>query len=156
MLVMTLGAWSTVVSLVGPYFNYGFFTDQAWTFSTIHWELLILPGAVVFIGGLLMTMPKSGLTSLGSLLALVGGAWLVASPSLYPLWTSSTGIRIAVPHSELMRALLWIGYFYGTGALITYFAGFGQGLLAKRTVIEDSPVIEETPVDRTERVVTHA
>ena len=40
----------------------------------------------------------------------------------------------------------------GTGALITYFAGYGQGLLSPRTVVEEVPVAP--PTETRERVVT--
>ncbi|HET7045592.1 MAG TPA: hypothetical protein VFI37_12140 [Gaiellaceae bacterium] len=153
-LLMALGAWAFIVPLVGPYFNFGFFTDNTWSFSAQHWELLLLPGIAIFLGGLIMTMPSAGLGWLGGLLAAAGGAWLLVGPSLHPLWTSATHTTIAVPHGQTLDALLWIGYFYGTGALTTWLAGFGKGLLSRRTVVHDSTVIEETPVDRRDRVTT--
>jgi hypothetical protein len=155
-LLMALGAWAFFAPLVGPYFNFGFFTDSTWVFSARHWELSLLPGIAIFAGGLLMTLPAMGLGRLGGLLAAAGGAWLLVGPSLFPLWTQSTGVRVLVPHDELMDALLQIGYFYGTGALTMYLAGFGQGLLSRRTVIEEEPVIHETPIEHRERTVTHA
>ena len=154
-LLMLLGAWTFVVPLVGPYFDFGFFTGSTWSFSARHWELLMLPGIAIFAGGLLLTMPSAGMGGLGTLLAFAGGAWLLVGPSLFPLWTASGGVR-PNPHSETMEALLWIGYFYGTGGLTMYFTGMANGLFARRTVVEEMPVIEETPVERTERTVTHA
>jgi len=155
-LLMILGAWAFFVPLVGQYFDFGFFTSSTWVFSAEHWELSLLPGIAIFAGGLLMTMPAMGLGWLGGLLAIAGGAWLLVGPSLFPLWTTTDSINVAVPHSELIDSLLKIGYFYGTGALVMYLAGFGQGLLSRRTVIEEEPVIEETPIERRERTVTHA
>ena len=155
-LLMLLGAWAFFVPLVGPYFDFGFFTSSTWSFSSRHWELLLLPGIAIFAGGLILTMPSRGLGSLGALLAFAGGAWLLVGPSLFPLWTTSTGVQPATPHSELLKSLLWIGYFYGTGGLTMYLAGAAHGLFARRRVVEEMPVIEETPVERTERTVTHA
>jgi hypothetical protein len=152
LLLMALGAWAFFVPLVGPYFNYGFFTSTTWVFSGVHWELLLGAGIAIFCGGLLLTVPSLGLGALGSLLAFAGGAWLLVGPSLYPLWTST----VNVPHTQGMRALLEIGYFYGTGALVMYLTGFGNGLLSRRTTVHDEPRIEETPVERDERIVTHA
>jgi hypothetical protein len=154
--LMLLGAWAFLVPLVGPYFDFGFFTDSTWSLTTRHLELSLLAGAATFAGGLILTMPSRGLGTLATLLSFAGGAWLLVGPSLYPLWTSSTGVRVATQHSELMTSLLWLGYFYGTGGLILYLTGVAHGLFARRTVVEDMPVIEETPVERTERVVTHA
>ena len=155
-LLMALGAWAFIVPLVGPYFNFGFFTDSTWTFSARHWELLLLPGLAIALGGLVMTMPSAGLGWLGGLLAAAGGAWLLVGPSLFPLWTSTDHVAVDVPHNQTMTALLWIGYFYGTGALTVWLAGFGKGLVSRRTIVEDDTVIEETPVERRDRVVTNA
>jgi hypothetical protein len=55
-----------------------------------------------------------------------------------------------------MTALLWVGMFYGAGGLALYLSGVAHGLFSRRTVVEEMPVIEETPVERTERTVTHA
>ena len=33
-LLMLLGAWAFFVPLVGPYFDFGFFTDSTWSFSS--------------------------------------------------------------------------------------------------------------------------
>ena len=153
MLLMLLGAWAFFAPLTGPYFDYGFFTGRTWVFSTTHWELLLLPGLAIFAGGLLMTMPASGIGSLGGLLALAGGAWLLVGPSLHPLW--STTVNVVTPHSTGMRSLLWIGYFYGAGGVAVYLSAFAHGLLARRTVVEEMPVIEETPATtQRERVIT--
>ena len=148
--LMLLGGWAFAAPLVGPSFHFGFFTDAHWSFSTRHLELLLAPGLATFLGGLLLTARKRG----GTLLAFLGGAWLLAGPSLYPLWAST--VEPAGGRSTLMTALLELGYFYGTGGLILYFTGLANGLFARRTVVEEMPVIEETPVERTERVVTHA
>jgi hypothetical protein len=155
-LLMLLGAWTFVVPLVGPYFDFGFFTGSTWSFSARHWELLMLPGIAIFAGGLLLTMPSRAVGSLGALLALAGGAWLLVGPSLFPLWTASGGVETTTPHSELLKSLLWIGYFYGSGGLTVYLTGMAHGLLTRRRTVEEMPVIEETPVERSGRVVTHA
>jgi hypothetical protein len=152
LVIMALGAWGFFVPLVGPYFNFDFFTTSDWSFSTRHWELLLGPGCVAFAGGLLMTFPKWGFGQLGTTLAIVGGAWFLVGPSLYPLWTSGQ-VELGVNHSETFAALHWIGYFYGVGAAILYFAAFAQGMLSRRTVVEEAAAAEQ-PVTR-ERVVTH-
>ena len=155
LLLMLLGAWAFFVPLVGPYFDFGFFTDSRWSFSTRHWELLLLPGLAVFAGGLLLTMPARAAGRLATLLAVAGGTWLLVGPSLYPLWTSTDQVQVATGHSDTLRSLLWIGYFYGTGALVVLAAGFGRGLLARRRAVDEMPVIEETPAPE-EHAVTRA
>jgi hypothetical protein len=153
MLLMLLGAWVFFVPLVGPYFNFGFFTSSTWVFSGIHWEMLLGPGIALFLGGLLMTMPASPLGSFGALLALAASVWLLVGPSLHPIWSGLVAPR--TPHAQWMRSLLWIGYFYGAGAVGVYLSGLLHGMLSRRPVVEEAPVIEETPVERRERVITH-
>jgi hypothetical protein len=130
--LMLLGAWAFFAPLVGPYFNYGFDSDTAWLFSTRQWELSLAPGIAVFVGGLLMMLPARAPAWLAGLLATAGGMWLVVGPSVYPLW----GTPFSPDGSTTMQTLKWIGYFYATGALITYFAAFAQGMLSRRTTVE--------------------
>ncbi|HET7571895.1 MAG TPA: hypothetical protein VFJ77_04415 [Gaiellaceae bacterium] len=155
-LLMLLGAWVFLVPLVGPYFNFGFFTANTWVFSGVHWEMLLGPGIALFAGGLLMTMPASPVGSTGGLLAVVASVWLLVGPSLHPIWSGT--IEVATPHAQWLRSLLWVGYFYGTGAIGLYLSGLLHGMLTRRPVVYDNTVIEETPspVERRERVVTRA
>jgi hypothetical protein len=51
-----------------------------------------------------------------------------------------------------MNALLWIGYFYGPGALLLYLSGVSHGLLARPLRAEPlrgEPVLAE-PLEETE------
>jgi hypothetical protein len=146
-LIAVLGAWVVAAALVGPLFNFGFFNDETWNFSTKQWELQLIPGAVAFLGGLMLMTPSRGGGAFGALLAFAAGAWLIVSPVLYPLWSSGT---IETFGSEGMKALRWVGHFYGPGALILYFAGYAHGLFSPRTVVQDTDVAEP----QTQRTVT--
>ena len=146
LLIALLGAWVVVAALIGPVFNFGFFNDDSWNFSTKQWELQLIPGIVAFVGGFLLMTPSSASGSLGALLAFAAGGWLVVGPVLYPLWSSGT---IKTFGSEDMMALRWIGHFYGAGGLILYFAGYGHGLLARRTVVRDTTTPEPATTQRT-------
>lgn len=154
LLLMLLGAWEFFAPLTGPYFDYGFFTGRTWVFSTTHWELLLLPGIALFVGGLLITLPASRLGSLGGLVALASGIWLLVGPTLHPLWAST--VHVATPHTQAMTSLLWIGYFYGAGAVAVYLSALVHGMLSRRTVVDEMPVVQETPAERRERVITRA
>ena len=112
------------------------------------------PGLALVAAGLLMVMPTGAAGSLGGLLALLASVWLLVGPSLHPIWSGQ--IAIATSHPQWLQSLIWIGYFYGTGALGVYLSGTLHGLLLRRPVVYDSTVIEETPVERRERVVTNA
>ena len=137
-LVALLGAWAFFVPLVGPYFSFGFDTDDAWSFTRLHWILSLAPGIVVFVGGLFMLMPLRAPAWVGGALALLGGAWLVVGPELYPVFSAGSVEPLAA--SEWKTALLWIGYFYGVGALVVYLAGLAQGLASSRpAVVEREP-----------------
>lgn len=152
MLIALLGGWVIAAALVGPLFNFGFFNDTAWNFSTKQWELQLIPGAVAVVGGLMLMAPSTGSGSLGALLALIAGAWLVVGPVTYPLWASGD---IHTFGKEGMKTLRWIGHFYGPGGLILYFSGYGHGLLSRRTVVQDT-VTEPAAPAATTRTVTDA
>jgi hypothetical protein len=134
-----LGAWVIVAALIGPAFNFGFFNDTSWQFSTRQWETQLIPGIVAVVGGLFLMMPSRGTGGLGALLAFAAGGWLIVSPILYPLWSSGT---IHPYGTEGMKALRWLGHFYGPGGLILYAAGYAHGLFARRTVVQDTQVAE--------------
>src|ERR687887_545302 len=82
----------------------------------------------------------------GFLIAVLGG-WLILGPILYPLWSSGT---IEPYGSEGMKAVRWLGHFYGPGGLILYLAGYAQGLFSRRTVVQDTEAAEP----QTQRTVT--
>jgi hypothetical protein len=139
-LLMALGGWAFFVPLVGPYLSFGFDTDSTWVFSGSHWTLSMFPGMAVFVGGLMMFRPTRLGGWAGGLLAAAGGVWLVIGTSLHPLWSDS-GFA-PMPASARHTAALWIGYFYGLGALVIYLAAYAQGVLARRV-----PALEATSTE---------
>ena len=46
LLVIVLGLWGALVPFIGPYFNFAFSPDQAWTWTAGRGWLEVLPGAV--------------------------------------------------------------------------------------------------------------
>jgi hypothetical protein len=121
--VFALGVWAAVAPLVGPYFSFGFDTDQTWVWSEQHWTLSIIPGAVAALAGILMALPTR--FRIGALLGALAGAWLVLGPFLHPLWSDAIA---PIATDEGKRAALWIAYFAGPGVLIAYLSGAGTGL----------------------------
>lgn len=153
-LLLLLGAWVFLVPLIGPYFNFGFFTAGKWVFSSMHWEMLLGPGIALFAAGLLTLLPDSRAGALGGLLAVLAGVWLLVGPSLHPIWSGQ--VAVAIRHPQWLTSLIWIGYFYGTGAIALYLGGVLHGLLGRRPVVyHDETRIEETPVERRETRLTH-
>lgn len=147
LLIFLLGLWVFFVPLVGPYFDFGFHTEDAWSFSEPHWILSLGPGLTAALAGLLMVVPNRAASSFWAFVAAVAGAWLVVGPTLYPLW-SSTDIQ-PIAGSETTNVLLWIGYFYGPGALILYLSGLAHGLLARPARPE--PVVVAEPIEEPEQ-----
>jgi hypothetical protein len=66
-LIALLGAWVIAAALIGPAFNFGFFNDTSWNFSTKQWETQLIPGTSQILGGLMLMMPARGGGALGAL-----------------------------------------------------------------------------------------
>jgi hypothetical protein len=129
-IIALVGAWVFFVPLVGPYFDFGFFTNSTWDFTSRHWILLLGPGIAAGLSGLLMVVPSRIAGWAVSLVALLAGLWLVVGPTLHAVWsTQITPITTAQPDA----ALRWIGYFLGPGLLLTYLSGSVHGLFAAWT-----------------------
>ena len=142
-----LGAWAFFVPLVGPYFGFGFHTDETWVFSGPNWTLSLAPGLAVMIAGLGMVIPNRVARWVFGMLGLLGGAWLVLGPSLYPLWNPGDQIQ-PISASETTTALLWIGYYYGVGALVIFLSGLAEGLVSGRA--RRTPVTTSTDAEPVE------
>ena len=128
--LIVLGAWGALIPFIGPYFNFSYTPDKAWTWSAARGWLEVFPGAVVFVGGVLLLLSSSRMTTLlGAWLAMIGGAWFVVGPQLnVPLHLGSPGVPAG---SETgVRALESIAMFYGLGAVIIFFGAVAFGRLS--------------------------
>jgi hypothetical protein len=148
LLIALLGGWVIAAALVGPLFDFGFFNDDSWNFSTKQWELQLIPGIVAVVGGLLLMTPSSGSGSFGALLGFLAGAWLIVGPVVYPLWSSG---EVHTFGTEGMKTLRWVGHFLGPGGLILYFSGYAHGLFSRPAVVQDT-VAEPAPAATTRSV----
>jgi hypothetical protein len=137
-LLVALGAWGALIPFVGPYFDYQIGTTSTWDWSMDRFWLSVLPGAVAVLGGLIMLLSvRRASASFGGLLALAGGLWFIAGPSVSMLWNDgviATGPAIG---DDGTRVLEWIGFFYGTGGLITTLASYGLGFLAALPITDE-------------------
>jgi hypothetical protein len=130
-LVLLLGLWGALIPFVGPYFDYQIGTTSTWDWSIDRLWLSVLPGAAAVLGGLMMLYStKRSTASFGGLLALAGGLWFVVGPSVSMLWNDGLPATGAAIGDTGTRVLEWIGFYYGTGALITLFSAYGLGFLA--------------------------
>jgi hypothetical protein len=111
-----LGIWGALIPFVGPYFDYQIGTTQTWDWTSDRFLLSVLPGAAAAIGGLIMLYSTRRATaSFGGLLALAGGLWFLAGPSVSMLWNDGVPATGAAIGDTGTRVLEWIGFFYGTG-----------------------------------------
>jgi hypothetical protein len=141
-IVLLLGLWGGLVPFIGPYFNFAMHSDQTWQWFTDRAWLSVLPGAVAIVGGLLMIRggTRSSI-SLGAMLGLAAGLWYVAGPVVSSLWNHGVvTVGPALGAHTLTRALEWIGYFYGVGALLILFSSYALGFIAALPVVDERVV----------------
>jgi hypothetical protein len=143
-LLVVLGLWGALIPFVGPYFNYQIGTTSTWDWSMDRLWLSVLPGAAAVLGGMIMLYStRRSTASFGGLLALSGGLWFIVGPSVSMLWNDGVQATGAAIGDNGTRVLEWIGFYYGTGALITLFSAYGLGFLAALPVTGEAVRPEE-------------
>ncbi len=126
-LLVLLGIWGAIVPFVGPYFDFAYSPDSAWTWTAARGWYDVLPGAVAAAAGLVMLLAANrALVAAGSVLAIAAGGWLVIGPQLVgTLGLGSIGVPTAT--SAGMSALEALAYFYALGALIVALGAMTLG-----------------------------
>jgi hypothetical protein len=135
-LLLLLGAWGALVPFVGPYIGFAYTPDKAWAYTSGRLWLSVLPGAAVFIGGLLITGTDRG-AGAGAYLAALGGIWFVIGQPItaFAISSASNPISAGTPVAEhgaifapaTMRFLEPLGFFYGLGVVIIFLAALTLG-----------------------------
>lgn len=133
-LLMLLGAWGAVIPFVGPYFGYAYTPDTTWTYTFGRLCLSILPGAAAFLGGFLV-LATDRMAAPGAFLAALGGAWFVLGQSIVAVAFTNSSIAVGSPVTAsgagigpaTMRFLEGLGFFYGLGVVIVFFAALAMG-----------------------------
>jgi hypothetical protein len=134
LLLIILGIWGAVVPFVGQYFNFAYTPGQTSAWTTARGWLEVFPGVVTALGGVLLLVSGNRATAMfGGWLATIAGAWFVIGRTLAPT-LRIPGVGQPSAATDLKRALLEIGYFYGLGALIVFLSGAVLARLAVRTV----------------------
>jgi hypothetical protein len=148
-LLMLLGLWGALIPFVGPYFDYAYTPDKAWTYNTGRLWLELLPGAAVFLGGFLLMVARGRHTALfGALLAAVAGAWFTLGTVLSPLWNHHVPMGGSPASTTVyMRIMEQLGFFTALGVVIVFVAAVALGRIASvPSGIREIEEIEETTV----------
>ena len=154
-LLILLGLWGALFPFIGPYFNYAYTPDKAWTYNTGRLWLELLPGAAVFVGGFLLMIAKGRhIAMFGALLAAAAGAWFTLGPVLSPLWNNHITMGGSPASSTVyMRIMEQLGFFTALGVVIVFVAGAALGRIASVTsgiapVAEPAVPGETEPIER--------
>jgi hypothetical protein len=159
LLVALLGIWGGIIPFVGPYFNYAYTPNSAWTYNTGRLWLEILPGAGALLGGLLIMVARSRHVALfGALLAIASGAWFALGNVFAPLWTTAAPAGVPASSGTTMRVLEQVGFFTGLGIVIVLIAAAVAGRITAvpgvPAEVVDRPTVpvpaSREPVDETE------
>ena len=151
--LMLLGLWGGLIPFIGPYFNYAYTPDTAWTYNTARLWLEVLPGAAVFLGGILLIISASRHIALfGAALAAAGGAWFTLGTVFSPLWNNNVQLGGSPASATVvMRIAEQVGFFTGLGVVVVAIASFAFGRIISLPA-EAAPVVAGTEVAGTETV----
>jgi hypothetical protein len=132
LLLVLLGLWGALIPFVGPYFHFAYTPDTGWTYTTARLWLEILPGAAVFLGGVLLIIATSRYVALfGAMLAAAAGAWFVLGTTLSPLWNNHVTLGGSPASATVyMRIMEQLGFFSALGVVIVFIAGMAIGRIA--------------------------
>ncbi|MBT2213155.1 hypothetical protein [Actinomadura sp. NEAU-AAG7] len=125
MLLVPLGVWGGLIPFVGPYFDFGFGSSNAWDYNTDRLVLSILPAVAVIVGGLILLISANRpVAFIGSWLAILGGLWFVVGTTIAPLWDASPGAALG---GQTRRIAEQLSFFQGLGAIIIMLAATALG-----------------------------
>lgn len=133
LLLVLLGAWGGLIAFIGPYFHYAYTPATAWTYTSDRLWLEILPGAAVFLGGLIILLTAARHVAMfGALLAAAAGAWFALGQLLSPLWNHVPMGGSPAAAGTTMRIAEQLGFFSGLGVVIVFLAGIAFGRMLMR------------------------
>ncbi len=136
-LLVLLGAWGALIPFIGPHFGFAYTPDKAWAYTSGRLVLSVLPGAAVFLGGLLV-LSSDGAAVIGGFFAAVGGAWFVVGAEVMavaaPGGPYGPGSPVVTPGAAFapatMRLLEHVGFHSGLGVAIVFLGALALGKAA--------------------------
>jgi len=135
-MLLLLGIWGGLIPFVGPYFGYAFGSHATWHYTANRLWLDILPALAVVVGALILLWAGHRVSgTLGSWLAMAGGAWFAVGPAVSRLWDHGV-VPIGGPlfgHTRQMLEL--VGTFYGLGVVVVGLAAFAHGRFVSRPAL---------------------
>jgi hypothetical protein len=128
-LLMILGAWGALIPFIGHAFGYGYTPSNTWTWSAARGWLEVLPGAVTFVGGFLLTASSNRIPAMiGGWLAAAAGAWFALGTVVSPWWSAGDiGLPVGTPSHAVWERL---GMFTGLGVVIVFLAAVALGRIS--------------------------
>jgi hypothetical protein len=132
LVLILLGAWGGIAPYAGPSLGFGYTPDEAWTNTSGRLYLSAIPGGVVLVAGLIMTMSRSRwLGGLCAFIAALGGTWFIAGAALVTFLPASQAASIStgkpLGSGAHIAVLTNLALFTGVGVLILFFAASGLG-----------------------------
>ncbi|WP_067456266.1 hypothetical protein [Actinomadura macra] len=125
LLLVLLALWGGLIPFVGPYFDFGFGSSDAWVYTSDRLVLCILPAIAVGVGGLiLLASSNRPIALIGSWLAILGGLWFVVGTTIAALWDGSLGSALGGQTRQIAEQL---SFFQGLGAIIIFLAAVALG-----------------------------
>lgn len=132
--LLLLGAWGGVAPFAGPYFHLGFQPDKAWSYDAGRLYLVIVPGAVTMLCGLIVMATKSRwLAGLSGFIAALAGLWFVLGRATMEFIGTATtasylrSVSFPIAHSARGAVLTDVMLVTGLGALIVFFGALASG-----------------------------
>ena len=155
-LLALLGLWGGLIPFIGPYFNFAYTPDTTWTYTTARLWLEILPGAAVFLGGILLIISTGRHIALfGALLAAAAGAWFTLGPILSPLWNNHVPLGGSPAGGTVfIRIMEQLGFFSALGVVIVFIAAAAFGRIISLPAEAVPVAAEPVPVESAESADT--
>jgi len=148
-LLLLLGIWGALIPFVGPYFNYAYTPNSAWTWTAGRLWLEVLPGIATAVAGvLIMTTANRSVGIFAGWLASLSGAWFILGPILGRLWNGAEGAAGTPVGGTARQVWEQIGFFAGLGTAILFLGALALGRFTVTSLRDLRAADKLRPVER--------